>query len=44
MAELTNLLAIKLKYATLKHPQKIGVESCSHAKLNIILKLNLNEQ
>ena len=41
--ELTKLLEVKLKHATLKHPQTIGVLERSHAALKRILKLNSNE-
>ena len=44
MAELTKLLEVKLKHATLKHPQTIGVVERSHAALKRIQKLNSNEQ
>ena len=42
--ELTELLEIKLKHATLKHPQTIGVVERSHAALKRILKINTNSQ
>ena len=42
--ELTKLLEIKLKYATLKHPQTIGVVERSHAALKRILKINTDSQ
>ena len=44
MTELTKLLEVKLKHATLKHPQTMGVVERSHAALKRILKLNTNEQ
>ena len=44
VAELTRLLEVKLKHATLKHPQTIGVVERSHAALKRILNLNSNEQ
>ena len=44
MAELTKLLEVKLKHATLKHPQTIGVVVRPHAALKRILKLISNEQ
>ena len=44
MAELTKLLEVKLKHATLKHSQTIGVVERSYAALKWILKLNSNEQ
>ena len=44
MADLTKLLEVELKHATLKHPQTIGVVERSHAALKWILKLNSNEQ
>ena len=44
MAELTKLLEVKLKHATLKHPQTIGVVERSQAALKWILKLNSNQQ
>ena len=34
LAELTNLLEVKLKHATLRHPQTVGVVERSHAALN----------
>ena len=44
MAELARLLEVKLKHATLKHPQTIGVVERSHDPLKRILKLNTSEQ
>ena len=44
LAELTKLLEVKLKHATLKQPQTIGVVERSHASLKRILKFNSNEQ
>ena len=44
MAELAGLLEVKLKHATLKHPQSIGVVERSHDPLKRILKLNTSEQ
>ena len=44
MHELSELLEIKLKHATLKHPHSIGLVERSHAALKRILKLNTNEQ
>ena len=44
MAELTKLLEVKLKLATMKQPQTIGVVERSHAALKRILKLISNEQ
>ena len=44
MAELTKLLEVKPKHATLKHPQTIGVVERSHAALKRIIKLNSKEQ
>ena len=44
MHELCTLLEIKLKHATLKHPQTVGVVERSHSALKRILKLNTNEQ
>ena len=44
MHELTQLLEVELKHASLKHPQTIGnVERC-HAPLKRILKLNTDSQ
>ena len=42
--ELSELLEIKLKHATLKHPHSIGLVERSHAALERIPKLNTNEQ
>ena len=42
--ELTDLLEIKLKHASLKHPQTIGVVERSHSALKRILKLNTDEK
>ena len=44
MAELTKLLEIKLKHATLKQPQTIGAVERSHGPLKRFLKLNTSEQ
>ena len=44
MHELCKLLEIKLKHATLKHAQTVGVVERSHAALKRILKLNTDEQ
>ena len=44
MHELTNMLEIKLKHATLKHPQTVGVVERAHGALKRILKLHTNEQ
>ena len=44
IAELTKLLEVKLKFATLEHPQKIEVGERSHAQLKRILKLDSNEE
>ena len=44
MNELCSLLEIRLKHATLKHPQTIGLVERSHASLRRILKLNTHEQ
>ena len=40
---MATLLEINLKYASLKHPQTIGVVERSHAMLNLILKCNTDE-
>ena len=44
MHELSNLLEIRLKHASLKHAQTIGVVERAHGALKRILKLNTNEQ
>ena len=44
MHELTKLLEVELKHATLKHPQSVGVVERAHSSLKRILKLNTNEQ
>ena len=44
MSELPSLLEVKLKYASLKHPQTIGAVERSHGPLKRILKLNTEEQ
>ena len=43
MHELTQLLDIELKHASLKHPQTIGVVERSHGPLKRILKINSKE-
>ena len=42
--ELTKVLEIQPKYASLKHPQRVGVVERSHSALKRILKVNSNEQ
>ena len=42
--ELTSLLEVRVKHATLKHPQSIGVVERAHAALKRILKLNTDQQ
>ena len=42
--ELTKLLEVQLKHASLKHPQTVGVVERSHSALKRILKLETNEQ
>ena len=42
--ELTELLEMKLKHDSLKHPQTIGVVERSHSALKRILKLNTDEK
>ena len=42
--ELSKLLEIQLKHASLKHPQTIGVFERSHAAFKRILKLNTDEK
>ena len=44
MSELASLLEVKLKHASLKHPQTIGAVKRSHGPLKRILKLNTEEQ
>ena len=44
MHELSNLLEIRLKHASLKHAQTLGVVERAHGALKRILKLNTNEQ
>ena len=44
MSELAGLLEVKLKHASLKHPQTIGAVERSHGPLKRILKLNIEEQ
>ena len=44
MHELAKLLEVKLKHASLKHPQTVGVVERSHGALKRILKLNMNDQ
>ena len=44
MDELTKLLEVKLKHASLKHPQTIGAVESSHGPLKRILKLNTDKQ
>ena len=44
MSESANLLEVKLKHASLKHPQTIGAVERSHGPLKRILKLNTEEQ
>ena len=44
MHELAQLLEVKLKHATLKHAQSVGVVERAHGALKRILKLNTNEQ
>ena len=44
MHELTSLLEVELKHASLKHAQSVGVVERSHGALKRILKLNTNEQ
>ena len=42
--ELTQMLEIKLRHATLKHPQSVGVVERAHGALKRILKLNTDLQ
>ena len=42
--ELTRLLEVQLKHASLKHPQTVGVVERSHSALKQILKLQTDEQ
>ena len=44
MQALTQLLEIKLRHATLKHPQTVGVVERAHSCLKWILQLNTDEQ
>ena len=44
MSELASLLEVKLKHASLKHPQTNGAVERSHGPLKRILKLNTEEQ
>ena len=44
MHELSKLLEVKIRHATLKHAQSVGVVERSHGALKRILKLNTNEQ
>ena len=44
MSELASLLEVKLKHASLKHPQTIGAVERSHGPLKQILKLNTEEK
>ena len=44
MSELPSLLEVKLKHASLKHPQTIGAVLRSHGPLKKILKLKTEEQ
>ena len=44
MHELTSLLEVELKHASLKHAQSVRVVERSHGALKRILKLNTNEQ
>ena len=44
MHELTDLLEVKLKHATLKHPQTVGVVERAHGALKRILRLNTNQE
>ena len=44
MSELASVLELKLKHASLKHPQTIGAVELSHGPLKQILKLNTEEQ
>ena len=43
LAELAQLLQVRLKHATLKHAQTIGLLERSHAALKRVLKVNENE-
>ena len=42
--ELTKLLEVQLKHASLKHPQTVGVVERSHSALKRILKVQTDEQ
>ena len=42
--ELAKLLEVKLKHASVKHPQTVGVVERSHGALKRILNLNTNDQ
>ena len=44
MHELSKLLEVRIRHATLKHAQSVGVVERSHGALKRILKLNTNEQ
>ena len=44
MSELAILLEVKLKHASLKHPQTIGAVERSHGPLKQILKLNTEKE
>ena len=44
MSELANLLEVKLKHASLKHPQTIEAVERSHGPLKRSLKLHTEEQ
>ena len=44
MSELASSLEVKLKHASLKHPQTIGAVERSHGPLKQILKINTGEQ
>ena len=42
--DLTKLLEVQMQFASLKHPQMVGVVELSHSPLRRILSLNTNEQ
>ena len=44
MFELASLLQVKIKHASLKHAQCVGVVETAHGALKCILKLNTNQQ
>ena len=44
MSELSSLLEVKFKHASLMHPQTIGAVERSHGPLKWILKLNTEEK